>query len=176
MNTLHATGIVIDIQKQGLKNWYTVFFDLKAAFDSVPHGILLKQLKNIKLSSQNLNIIKLLFNSYCTSLDGSNAIKIRRGVPQGSIIAPFLFNIFLNPLLKEIEIAKWMEGNKHIMAYADDLLFIVQGKRNVKNLIQLAELWCHRNGMQLNKKKSAIFKIQKRSTTGLYETELVEGI
>ena len=50
------------------------------------------------------------------------------------------------------------------MAYADDLLFFIKGRKNVKNLIVKTEGWCHRNGMQLNKKKSAIFKIQKRST------------
>lgn len=45
------------------------------------------------------------------------------------------------------------------MAYADDLLFYIKGKRNVINLIKKTEGWCHRNGMLLNKNKSAIFKI-----------------
>ena len=102
-------------------------------------------------------MVKLLLNSYQTSTDGINKVKINRGAPQGSIISPILFNIVINDLIKEV---KEEFGEEQItLAYADDLLFIIHGKVKVKKLISIVENWCRKNHMSINYNKSGIFKI-----------------
>ena len=73
-----------------------------------------------------------------------------------------MFNIFINSLIKKVQQAKWFENKEQIYAYADDILFLIRGKRKLKKLIQLIEQWSRENYMEINKNKCGIFKIQQR--------------
>ena len=77
-----------------------VFFDLKAAFDSVDHMILLKTLAQLNIGGEMLTwIISFLSNRKIQVLlenKYSNILNINCGVPQGSILSPILFIILLS--------------------------------------------------------------------------------
>ena len=98
---------------------YATFFDIKGAYDSVWHGRLLKKLHDLGIEGNLYNfILAFLQNRTMHVRVGSSLSRVHRldmGVPQGSIIAPILFNIMLH------DISKLPLSDTNISMYADDI-------------------------------------------------------
>ena len=113
LSTNNALMLITEnIQFQLDQNKYCagVFVDLKKAFDTVDHGILQKKLSHYGIRG----IASEWFCSYLTKRKQyviignqvSNLNEISTGVPQGSVLAPLLFLIYINDLHKCIKYSK----------------------------------------------------------------------
>ena len=80
-----------------------IFLDIKKAFDTVHHTILLEKLQHYGIGGTVLTWFKsFLVNRWQQTKIGnfiSNHAAIRCGVPQGSILGPILFSIFINDIM-----------------------------------------------------------------------------
>lgn len=105
----------------------------------------------------------ILKNSYLEI--NRKKFRIRRGVPQGSIISPLLFDIFMDDLiefLKNKPSNENVEPEKHMLCYADDVAILFRGREKLNNIIKNLENWATRNEMSINKNKSGIMYIRKK--------------
>ena len=98
-----------------------VFFDLKQAFDNASHQHILYKLAKAGIRGNLLSWVEEYLNnrSFQVLVENSKSYKrdINRGVPQGSILSPTLFNILMCDIL-HFEKVK-------ISEYADDVAIII---------------------------------------------------
>ena len=130
-----------------------VFLDLSKAFDTVDHHLQLQKLTNIGLTSYTTQWFRsYLINRSQITLVGdadSAATKMPVGIPQGSILGPLLFLIYVNDL-PDCHLAS------DIILYADDTV-IYYSTKNVSDLdhhinadLRTVSEWFSRNLLTLN--------------------------
>ena len=136
-----------------------VFVDLRKAFDTVDHRVLLQKLEHYGVRG----ISKKWFSSYLTnrkqfvSIDNYNSTTktILRGVPQGSILGLFLFLIHINNINKCV---------KYFKAYhfADDTNILKSGKlleflaKKLDQDLKILSQWLKADKLSLNVKKTEL--------------------
>ena len=137
-STIHPLTLFINQISNALndKNHaIAIFCDIKKAFDTVQHSILLKKLFNIGIRGTEL----LWFQDYLCSrkqfvnINGVNSylMKIICGVPQGSILGPILFLIYINdlPLCSSLYTSLFADDTK-LVAIGPDLPLLIQHVNN----------------------------------------------
>ena len=146
------------------RNAVLVLLDLSSAFDTVDHEILLQRLQTIfGFTGQVLKWLRsyLTERQQFVSIDGfqSNPQTVRCGVPQGSVLGPLLFNLYISPI-EDIILAHGLS----VLLYADDTQLYISLKpiqkeeTNIRLEACLADLsnWFSANKLVCNPNKSNI--------------------
>uniref|UniRef100_A0A3P8T4U6 Reverse transcriptase domain-containing protein n=1 Tax=Amphiprion percula TaxID=161767 RepID=A0A3P8T4U6_AMPPE len=134
-----------------------VFVDLRKAFDTINHSLLLQKLERYGIRGVTLNWIRSYLNNRFQYVKFNNAVshfrKVTCGVPQGSVLGPKLFILYLNDIgtvLNKLKFTIFADDTNLVSSGPDikELLTTVE-----KELIKLKE-WFNINKLSLNENKT----------------------
>ena len=134
-------------------------FDITKCFDTINHSILLRKMEYYGLQSENIKWFKSYLNereqmvSCHNTVSGKSTISI--GVPQGSVLGPLLFLMYVNDINRHVHLGA-------CSLYADDTLVYCNGstmselKHNIQQCVSDIHEWYDQNKLVINKSKSSV--------------------
>ena len=145
----------------------SIFMDLSKAFDTLSFPILLTKLAFYGISGIPLDLIKSYFTNRCQYVNyidsDSSLTEIKMGIPQGSILGPLFFSIYINDLVKSSNMFSFL-------MYADDttIYFNLEDfpndniEQSINNELEKVNTWLKLNALTLNVDKTKCMWFHKR--------------
>nr|CAD2197659.1 unnamed protein product [Meloidogyne enterolobii] len=149
-----------------------IYLDFKKAFDMVPINILLNKVMNAGIGGKVLKFIQnfLKKRTYKVKIGNefSSSFKTSSGVPQGSVLGPILFSIFINDL------PLGLPNEISYKLYADDVKLYISHNNDAKREILEESLklildWTSKNGLELSINKCSVLHIGKHNNKKEYK-------
>ena len=156
---------IIKKAKDFQKNIHFCFIDYAKAFDCVDHNKLWKILKETGIPDYLTCLLRNLYagqEATVTTGHGTDWFQIGKGVRQGCILSPCLFNLYAeysmrNTGLEEAQAGiKIAERNINHLRYADDTTFMAESEEDLKSLLMKVKEESEKVGLKLNIQKTKI--------------------
>ena len=148
------------------KNIYFCFIDYAKDFDCVDHNILWKILKEMGIPDHQTCLLRNLFASQeATVRTGHGTVdwfQVRKGVHQGCILSPCLFNLYAEYIIWNAGLDEAQAGikitvrNFNNLRYANDTTLMAQSEEELKSLLVKVKEESEKADLKLNVQKTKI--------------------
>lgn len=145
-----------------------IYYDISKAFDTIEHTRLLAKLKLIGLGPNIVSWIESFVGNRTFTVNINNSLSssspvFNRGVPQGSLLGPILFNLYMHDLVNNTQFPDLI-----IKAYADDhnayIIYKTPPKDNpLQAFTDHFSKWCLTNGLSLSELKCKVLRLGKNN-------------
>ena len=159
-STMHAVTELLSTVLTGFENKnfaIGLFLDLSKAFDTIDHGILMQKLQYYGVRGLPLQWFKSYLSNRRQYVNyketNSKILSIECGVPQGSVLGPLLFLIYMNDLPSVLKMC-------HAILFADDTTIVYTSDdiqtlfRVVNHDLEMATDWFRANKLSINAQKT----------------------
>ena len=173
-------NMVESVREAWEKNEYClgIFVDFKKAFDTVDFSILFSKLENLGIRGLPLALIKSYFRNRRQFVvyrgSESSLWDILVGVPQGSILGPLFFLIYINDLSR-------ISNLFQCILFADDTNLFISNKTRISlykeanNELEKFSLWVAHNRLTLNLGKTEFIEFSKSVSLGSDQSLRING-
>ena len=150
--------------------------DLRKAFDKVEHGALFAALSAQGIEDGYLDLLMEMYQDQTGAVPGSEKFSIQRGVRQGDVLSPLLFNAVLEDAIRKWKLKLTNEGLRlgqdtrlTNLRYADDLMIFATSREELVSMVEMLVQELSLIGLQLNGTKTKVL-----TTSTLQEASYVE--
>ena len=177
-NTIRQlTLMTLTLQDAALtgKNIYTAYIDFSSAFNTINHDKCFQVMYDLGIPEDAIKNVRHLYSNAttCVEIPGmgtTSPIPVRQGTIQGDTLSPLMFNIYLEPLLRWLQVGGrgyaygCLQGDnttsiKHAcasLAYADDLAIMTSNLNHMKIQATKVDQYCTWSNLKANHGKCAI--------------------
>ena len=161
--------LICERHLEAQKDVYICFLDYEKAFDRVRHEPLMQCLSEIGVDGKYINIIRNLYWDQTASVrimnELSEEIRVQRGVRQGCVASPTLFNLYTDKIYRHIINMKGVNvggTNYNNLIYADDTALLAGNEKELSELISKINEVGKQFGMKINIKKTKAMVVSKK--------------
>ena len=153
------------------KNAFICFIDYEKAFDNVRHELMVTYLQELGLDDKDVRMIANLYWHQTAQIRLQNSatteeFEIRKGVRQGCILSPMLFNLYVERAFAEITSERPMgiivNGTPiNNIRYADDTAIIADNANDLQTLLNTVNEASQQRGLKINTGKTKFMVISR---------------
>ena len=168
-NAIFTLNMLLERSIEVQKDIYLCFIDYSKAFDKVRHEDLFNILSGLNIDAKDMRILTNLYWEQSAAIRIEDEISdyrpIKRGVRQGCVLSPDLFNLYSEMILRNIEELQGVKvGGRELnnLRYADDTVLIADSEQKLQSLLTTASVKSEEKGLQLNAKKTECMVVSKK--------------
>lgn len=152
---------------------YHLFVDFRTAYDSIIRGEMWKALEELGVPEELIRVCRLVITESKGKIrvngKTSETLRIDRGVRQGDGLAPTLFNLVLEAVMRRANIrrnATLLHHSYQILGYADDLDIAGRSLKAVKETFEAIEVKAKKVGLEVNAEKTKFMVVSRYQNAG----------
>lgn len=171
IDNIYILNHIVQKAKIEKRKVYSIFVDLKAAFDTVNREKLWKVMEEVGISEGLIERIKELYketkSNVRTEEGNTEEFWTTKGVRQGCLLSPALFCIYIAGLEKELE-KRFIGGVKvgrcrvWSLAYADDMVLLAEGREALEDMIGTMRKFFKKRDLILSTEKTKVMVFGKK--------------
>ena len=168
-NAIFTLRMICERSIEMQKDIYLCFIDYTKAFDKVKHVQLLDMLQDLDIDGKDIRLLRNLYWEQTAGIRIEDKIstytQIKRGVRQGCVLSPDLFNLYSEQILREIKDLKGLViggYNMNNLRYADDTVLISDSRDQLQEILDKVVEESAERGLSINCKKTECMVVSKK--------------